>query len=654
MIIVDTPDLFFTMLSDLCQSDILFCDTEATGLNPRRNRLLLFQAYNRKNNYVVDFVKLDLSYAAQLNFIMQSSSILKVFHNATFDIQMLKSVHVDVKHVHCTMIADQQINAGLYSKYSLADVAERRLGIVVDKSIREQFINRDITIPFTTAELEYAALDVDLLEPIYDQQIQEIAARRLDKVREFISPYELESKLIPVTASMEYTGIRANKERLLVAGELAEALYQRASVGLQDEFIASGVANQIVFSRDGYLAVLPSSNPQMLAAFNALDIDVKSLQGGELAEWDAFWAIKNNIKIEQHDVIEEDDEVSAFHHPLLKKHDIRSTAAKLKGTFIDGILKAIDPDTQRIYPHFNQCGAAATGRYSSSSINFQNIIKPDKVRAIGLDERCFIRPMFEASPGYAFIIADYSGIELAILAIMSGDERLIQEVGSGDVHSFVANNLEGDKIERVLGSKITPKNKKTGSWETVRDSFKKINYSVAYGTTEHGIYRKQYNQLASVGFIITMKDTKRWLDTWKYDLFPGTGAWLNQNAENAVTRRYTESVLGRRRFWPEEIRFDKWRSLAAMREGMNQPIQSSSADMTKTALYLIHSRLNPREARIVATVHDEIIVEAKIEKAETLQTLVKDTMIEAGYLLFPRAQQGLILVDAHVSSRYDK
>lgn len=656
MKIVDTVNSYFDMLKQLEKAPVLYCDTEATGLDPYRDRLLLVQVHDGLENYIIDFLALDLSLLKVMQFVFESDSIVKVFHNAVFDWKMLRhNGGFDTRNMHCTLVTDQMVNAGLVSGYSLADVAMRRLGIVVDKSVREQFINRDITVPFTKEELEYAAFDTEILIPIYQQQLKEIKAKELERV------YDLECHDLNVTGTMEYTGMLVDKERIEIARPLAETMAHKAELGLQDAFIELGAAQQIVFTKDGYSAINTAGWQQKLKAFQDAGINVKSTRNGELSEWDILWAAKNNVVVDQKEIardisLDEDDDndVSAFHHPLLKKHDVKAVATKLKNTFLDGIYKSINPVTHRCHPGFNQCGAAATGRYSSSGPNFQNMIKPAKIESIGLDSRCFVRPVFIATPGWSFIIADYSGIELAVLAIMSGDQQLIDQVLKGDIHSYVANNLEGERIKKLTGSEIVPKNKKLKPWEVFRDSFKKVNYSIAYGTSEFGMHKKQYMQLASVGMPITVKDTKRWLDTWKYELFPGVGALLNKNAEYAITRRYTESVLGRKRFWPENIRDNKWTAMAAMREGMNQPIQSSSADMTKQALRMVYERIDKREARIVATVHDEIILEVHTERAEYYKELTGRTMKEAGYVLFPHAQEGLILVDVHISDRYDK
>jgi DNA polymerase I-like protein with 3'-5' exonuclease and polymerase domains len=158
--------------------------------------------------------------------------------------------------------------------------------------------------------------------------------------------------------------------------------------------------------------------------------------------------------------------------------------------------------------------------------------------------------MFIPAPGRAFIISDYSGIELSILAAMSNDAQLTYQIIEGDIHSFVANSLIGDKIEQVLGERLTKKNRKIGNHKVVRDLFKKVSYGIIYGSTGYNLYRTLYFDLLAIGITITQQECDVWVERWKHELFPGTGVVLATNSNYAVTRYYTESVLGRKRYWP--------------------------------------------------------------------------------------------------------
>jgi DNA polymerase-1 len=653
MEVVKTPDAFWFMMYALGNPDItaLFCDIETTGLDPYTTHMLILSIRGGGVTYVIDFLSLGSEYVKQLKPLLENSAV-KVFHNAVFDYKHIyHHGGIEIKNVHCSLVTDQLINAGLFYDYSLAHVAERRLGIAMKKEIRNSFINRDLSAPFTDEEIQYAGNDVDVLEEIYNQQLKDIKEKGLERV------YELECKLTPIVSMMEYNGVNIDEQRLRDALPIAEELIKRTDVSIQDDLIVAGAVDEIVFSRDGYTAINTGSPKQMLAAFNKVGINVKSLNNKELSDWDSLWSKKHGA-IQQDTyaaLFDDDDDIHiGFNHPLLKKHAVRTAVAKLKGTYIEGLAARINPNTRRIHPGFKQCGAVATGRMSSVSPNFQNLTNTIKLRNLGLADSCDVRSMFIPTPGYDFVICDYSGIELVILALLSGDERLKYELLQGDIHAFVANNLEGDKIKYALGELITPKNKKQGNHRSIRDDFKKVSYGIVYGSTGYNLYRTLYFSLASAGLVINQKDADRWVEDWKAKLFPDTGRLLANNAEYAVTRGYTESVLGRKRFWPIEVRYDKWRSLAAQREGMNQPIQSTSADITKLALVLLNERINHDYARILAAVHDEILTESKHEYTEECMAVVQGAMVDAGYILFPNAEPGIIQAEPKNSSRYDK
>ena len=651
MKVVQTAASFWNALWELDQGpDVLFCDTETTDLDPHTDNLLIVSIRGGDETYVFDFLSLGFEYIPMLKPLMENSAV-KVFHNAIFDYKHLwHHGGIDTKNMHCTLVTDQLINAGLFWEYSLAQVANRRLGIEVVKEIRSGFIQRDLSLPFTQAELEYAAKDVDILEPIYNQQLKDIKQKNLDRV------YDLECKLLPVTSRMEYEGILIDADKLAAALPITEALIKRTDQSIQDDLIAAGAAEEIIFNRDGYKAINTGSPKQMLAAFNKVGIDVKSLSNKELNDWDAVWSkVRGSYASDTYAALFEDDEDIhiGFNHPLLKKHAVRTSVAKLKGTYIEGLLARINPKTHRIHPGFKQCGAVSTGRMSSVSPNFQNLTNTRKLEQIGLAS-CDVRSMFIPTPGYDFVICDYSSIELVILALMSGDERLKYEILRGDVHAFVANSLEGNKIKAALKELINTKNKKNGNHKSVRDDFKKVSFGIVYGSTGYNLYRTLYFSLLSAGITITQKDADRWVEDWKAKLFPDTGKLLNENGLYAVTRGYTESILGRKRFWPVEVRYDKWRGLAAQREGMNQPIQSTSADITKLALLLLDERIDKRRARILAAVHDEILTESMHEYTDECMAVVQGAMEEAGYILFPNAEPGIIQAEPKKSDCYNK
>lgn len=274
--------------------------------------------------------------------------------------------------------------------------------------------------------------------------------------------------------------------------------------------------------------------------------------------------------------------------------------------------------------------------------------------ALGLGEYN-IRSMFVPAPGCDFIICDYSSIELAILAAMSGDERLIYEILRGDVHAYVTNSLIENSLRATIGDIITPANKKSNpTAKTIRDLFKRVSFGIVYGSTGYNLYRTLYFDLFALGIHITREEADMWVEKWKNELFPQTGALLQKNANFAITRYYTESALGRRRHWEQDIRFDKWRMLAAMREGSNQPIQATCADMLKLAMVDLDPKFDPSLARIVAPVHDELLSESQSIYTDQAMPLVKESMEWAARSLYPDADPMLFIAEPKSSDCYDK
>lgn len=657
MIVVRNPRDSENAIAFLQGCTTVYFDFETTGLDPHRDTLIILSLHGTHPQYdsqtfVFDLLS-DPNLVDDVAGVLEDPSIIKIAHNAVFDWKFLYNKGIYTSPVVCTMIQEQILKSGLlFSGFGLDDLAERRLGIKMDKTIRNGFINRDLTVPLTDAEIKYAADDAWVLEAIFGQQCQEIKQQGLVEVA------RLESSLIPTTSKMEYHGVCINDEHLRAAVPAVQHILDESSQRLQDEIIQNGLASELIFDADGYTAANVGSPKQMLDIFKRMGINVRSLGKKELSDWDAQWTAKNPTRQIAHggvDVDGDDGVHIGYNHPVLRQHAIRTAAAKLQGTYILGLLDRINPVTGRIHPGFKQCGAVSTGRFSSVAPNFQNIPNTNKLIDLGLGEYD-IRSMFIPAPGRKFIISDYSGIELSILAAMSNDQELIHQIIEGDIHSFVATRLIGDKIIAALGEPISKTNKKVpGSpHKAVRDLFKKVSYGIIYGSTGYNLYRTLYFDLLAVGITITQEECDVWVTRWKNELFPGTGEVLTRNSTLAVTRYYTESALGRKRYWPEDIRYDKWKMFAAMREGANQPIQATCADMVKRSMAWFDERVDVEFARLVACIHDELLVEVDDDRVDENVVLVKDVMESAARSLYPDADPRLFIAEPKVSDRYDK
>lgn len=624
-------------------------DLETTGLDPYRDSILLVSIACPESVVVGIVPDLGPESLHALRPLLEAESVCKLMHNALFDAKFLYHyTGVMTVNMYCTRVAEQVLTAGLSLSSSLKEVAQRRLGLTMDKDIRESFIGKVDTV-FTAEQLLYSADDVRVLYPIYEQQRREIEEQDLQRV------IDLEMRLLPIVIRMEYEGVCIDVEKLLAAIPDVKRLIMQSYRALQKVALTSGFSSFVLCDVDTYTTFPPGKTIDLL---RHLGVTVDSTNKRELVEWDVEH--KTAKRKRQVSLTEDDDAFLAasihrvFEHPVLQLLHVYKTAQKLHGTYLEGLLHRVNPVTGRIHPGFIQCGASATGRFSSSNPNFQNLPNKTKLDSIGLVNHD-VRSVFIPSPGRLFIISDYSGIELAILAALSKDEQLIHQIIEGDIHTFVAMSLYGDAIVSVLGSPITKENRKHGVHKQVRDLFKPVSYAICYGSTGYNLYRVLNPGFTELGFTFTRQLADEWVYRWKHELFPRTGPFFDACAKQAITQFYTTSVLGRRRRWdPAVLRSDTRRYHAAAREGMNQPIQSSSADMTKLAMVLVAQHLDPRKARIVASIHDELLVEADSDYAEEAAGIVQTYMEKAGYDLFPDAPHGLIKAEPKLSTCYDK
>lgn len=301
------------------------------------------------------------------------------------------------------------------------------------------------------------------------------------------------------------------------------------------------------------------------------------------------------------DVLEE----LAFEHPLPGKVLEYRTLEKLRGTYVDALPRMINPETGRVHTSFNQA-VAATGRLSSSDPNLQNI--PVRTE-IGRRIRAGFVP---GSRDMRLISADYSQIELRILAHLSGDENLRQAF-------FDDEDIHRDTAARVFG--VTPKE----VTPDMRRQAKAVNFGVVYGISPFGLAR----QLG-----IAQQEAARFIDAY-FRQYPRVRAWLDAVVKEAVKDGYVSTLLGRRRYMPELNSPDLNTRRGAERAAINAPVQGSAADIIKRAMVALEPELKPLGAYMLLQVHDELLVEAPEKKAGEAAEIMRRIMQEAATLEVP-------------------
>lgn len=638
--LIQTEEALRRAVSLLQTKTHIFVDTETTHLDPYRAKVLTVQIYDGENAFIFDCTQ-NLN-TAGLEQLWRAENITKVFHNAAYDLKIIyKMCGYLIRNVYDTMITERMLTAGFVGvQSSLQAVAERRLNIKLDKSIRATFTDSEVS-ELSTEQLEYAIKDVLILPEIMQQQLTEIAANNLHKV------HKLEMDLCPITAFIEYTGMPFDANHLYTLEPKFAHIIREAETVLQDMFISAGVCNQIIFSKDGYRGFNPSSNLQMVEMFNKVGIDVPSLNARIVMQWD----FKNRRKAKNFDVdfsdFSDDSDISdamekfgSFENKYIQAYSFYTAAKKIYSTYIKALPTMENPVTKRIHCSFNQYGAA-TGRFSSSSPNLQNIPSDQKMKNLGVSSS--IRHSFKVKDGRKLIIADYSTIELVIIADASGDQGLISNLE--DLHTYVAR-----EVLRVKD--INNKNKKEHPYKIWRDVAKMVNYSIAYNVGGDSLSKQMSIALSPLGEKISPERADQIIEDWK-KRFPSAAEWLKNSARSVVLYGSVTDGYGRKRFWDRSEFHNKWRRAAAEREAMNFPIQALSASMVKLALINTHNRLNLNRGRIVSTVHDEIIVEASDAYAEEAAEILKEEMEKAAQEVLPNLGS-TVSVSPAISDKYDK
>jgi len=386
---------------------------------------------------------------------------------------------------------------------------------------------------------------------------------------------EIEIPLIPVLVDMESTGILVDRELL---GEMSRG-FNKELTGLElDIYKAAGGEFNI------------NSTPQLRTVlFERLKLPVqKRTKTGASTDVEVL------------------EQLAALGHEVPRLLIEYRELTKLKSTYVDALPGYIRPDTGRVHTSFNQTGAA-TGRLSSSDPNLQNI--PVRTRRGGEIRRAFIAP-----PGHLLLIADYSQIELRLLAHLSGDP------------SFVAAFQRGGDIHRQTAAVIfgVPEDKVTGE---MRARAKTINFATIYGQGALALSR----QLS-----ITLDEAKAFIKHY-FERFAGVRAWLDKTVEEARQRGFVETLFGRRRYIPE-LR-DRNFSIRAFgeRTATNSPLQGSAADLIKIAMIRIHAALtrDRLETRMLLQVHDELVFELPESERTVAEALVKREMEGVASLAVP-------------------
>ena len=487
-------------------------------------------------------------------------AVPKALHDAKPLLRALMEADLDLQGLAFdTQLAAFVINPDAGTQ-ALPDLAGRVLGIEIAASDEASPSGKQGTLSFDQAgpDLEGAARRVTavarLVEPLRHGMDERGLSRLFD---------EVELPLVRVLARMEHAGIAVDRPYL---EELGESLRDRLAT-LQDR----------IFQAAGEPFNINSTLQLREVLYDRLKLPVLKKTAKGQPSTDA--AVLQKLA-DQHPVVDH----------LLRFRELE----KLRSTYVDGLLPLIAADG-RIHCVFNQTGAS-TGRISSEQPNMQNI----PVRS---EEGRTIRRAFVAAPGQVFVVADYSQIELRILAHICGDAALVAAFQSGaDVHTETARRVFGVSAEAV-----TPE---------MRRRAKTINFGLLYGMEAYGLAQR---------LEIPQDEARSQMEAY-FAQFPGVADFMHSIVVEARNRGYTETILGRRRYLPELVSGNFRERQAAERMALNAPIQGSAADIIKQAMIVLDVALDDLGAAMLLQVHDELVIEAPAGRQREVMAKVHEVM----------------------------
>lgn len=553
-------------------------DTETTSINAIDAELVgLSFALKEKEAYYVAIPANREEALKIVNIfknVYESENIVKIGQNTKYDIEVLKNYVIEVKApLWDTMIAHYLINPGRENNMDyMAETLLKYQTIHIEELIGPKGPRQKNMRDLSPTEIrDYAAEDADItlrLKNVLEPKLKEVGADELF--------HNIEMPLVPILADMEYTGVKLDTKAL---DEVRLTFNERMIQLEKDIYELAGQEFNI-------------SSPRQVG-----DILFGKLQIVEKAK---------KTKTGQYQTSEEVLQQLSGKHPIVEKILTYRGLKKLIGTYVDALPKLINPRTGHIHTSFNQC-VTTTGRLSSSDPNLQNI----PVRGEDGKE---IRKTIIPEEGQEFFSADYSQIELRVMASMSGDENMIEAFSSdADIHAATSAKIFHKPVEEVTKDE--------------RSKAKRANFGIIYGISVFGLAQ-------NMG--IDRSEAKALIDGY-FETFPGVQNFMEESKKRVAEKGYAETMYHRRRYLPDINSRNGTVRAVAERNAINAPIQGTAADIIKIAMIRIYERFKKENIRskMILQVHDELNFSVLPEEKFHVKQIVLEEMQNAATLRVP-------------------
>lgn len=576
--LIETEEDAAKLRDYLLTNEIVSLDTETTSTHPIDAELVGLSFSVKENEAFYVAIPANREQALKLvnifKPIYESDKILKVGQNIKYDMEVLHNYGITVQSpMFDTMIAHYLINPELHHNMDyMAETLLHYQTIHIEELIgpkgKHQKSMRDLD---PKDVYEYAAEDADVtlkLKNVLEPKLKDVNAEKLF--------WDMEMPLVPVLADMEMTGVCLDTNSLKETSELFTKRMEDLEKKIYDE------------AGEKFNISSPKQVGDILfGKMKLVDKPKKTRTGQFVTSEDVLQQLRSNAPI------------------VANILDYRGLK-KLLGTYVDALPKLINPRTGHIHTSFNQT-ITATGRLSSSDPNLQNIPVRD-------DDGKEIRKCFIPEPGCLFFSADYSQIELRIMAHLSGDENMIEAFREGfDIHRATAAKIWHESMDDVTDAQ--------------RKKAKQANFGIIYGITTYGLAQRME---------IPNNEARQLIDDY-FKTFPKVHAYMEKAKEEARQKGYAETLFGRRRYLPDINSHNGTVRGFAERNAINAPIQGSEADIIKVAMIRIWRRFKAEgiRSKMILQVHDELNFSVYPDEKEKVEKIVLEEMQGAYKLAVP-------------------
>ncbi|RDY23365.1 DNA polymerase I [Romboutsia maritimum] len=544
------------------QKKLILKTVKKEGNILEKNIMYMYISIDGKNIYYINEDEI-----LKLETILSSNEVEKIGYNLKDDYLALRPYDIKLENMRFDItIAEYLIDSTSSTSYECSDISMKYLTRKMKS--KEELLGKGVKAKkYEDLELEelseYIGKVINVVATVYERMEKNIIETNMDSLL-----YDIEMPLVEVLGEMEYEGVKVDIEKLNELG----AQFKEKILTLEKE----------IYELSGEPFNINSPKQLGVILFERLELPViKKTKTGYSTNAEVLDKLRDK-------------------HPIIDKITEYRQIVKLNSTYVDGMLSIINPISNRIHSSFNQT-ITTTGRISSTEPNLQNI-------PVRLELGRNIRKVFISDDKCKLVDADYSQVELRVLAHMSGDENMIDAFKHNeDIHTKTASQVFDVEIENVTSE--------------LRGAAKAVNFGIVYGKSDFGL---------ADDLNISVKQAKEYIDSY-FSKYSKIKEFMDTTIENASKDGYVTTLANRRRYIPEIKSSNFMERNRGKRFAMNAPIQGSAADIIKIAMVNVYKKLeeNDLKSKLILQVHDELIVEAVEEEIDIVKKIVKEEMENA-------------------------